>query len=70
MIRKIEITHDAGIEMVSVENDAIDLEAYVEDRYPGASFVLVSEAVDAEQDGRPIQYMLSRFPADRMELIV
>lgn len=36
---------------------------------PGA-IVLVSEAVDAEQDGRPIQYMLSRFPADRMELIV
>jgi hypothetical protein len=45
MIRKIEITHDAGIELVSVENDAIDLEAYVEDRYPGASYVLVSEAV-------------------------
>lgn len=45
MIRKIEITHDNGIELVSVENDAIDLDAYVEDRYPGASFLLVSEAV-------------------------
>jgi GntR family phosphonate transport system transcriptional regulator len=36
---------------------------------PGA-IVLVSEAVDADPDGRPIQYALARFPADRMELIV
>ena len=36
---------------------------------PGA-ILLVSEAVDADPDGRPIQYALSRFPADRLELIV
>ena len=36
---------------------------------PGA-ILLVSEAVDADADGKPIQYALSRFPADRMELIV
>jgi GntR family phosphonate transport system transcriptional regulator len=36
---------------------------------PGA-ILLVSESVDADPDGRPIQYALSRFPADRMELIV
>jgi GntR family phosphonate transport system transcriptional regulator len=36
---------------------------------PGA-ILLVSEAVDADLDGKPIQYALSRFPADRMELIV
>lgn len=36
---------------------------------PGA-ILLVSEAVDADPDGKPIQYLLSRFPADRMELIV
>jgi GntR family phosphonate transport system transcriptional regulator len=36
---------------------------------PGA-ILLVSESVDAEADGTPIQYGLSRFPAERMELIV
>ena len=36
---------------------------------PGA-ILLVSEAVDADADGKPISYALSRFPADRMELIV
>ncbi len=36
---------------------------------PGA-ILLVSEAIDADSEGRPIQYALSRFPADRMELIV
>jgi GntR family transcriptional regulator, phosphonate transport system regulatory protein len=36
---------------------------------PGA-ILLVSEAIDADAEGRPIQYGLSRFPADRMELIV
>lgn len=36
---------------------------------PGA-ILLVSEAVDADPEGKPIQYALSRFPADRMELIV
>lgn len=36
---------------------------------PGA-ILLVSEAVDADADGKPIQYALSRFPADRLELIV
>jgi GntR family transcriptional regulator, phosphonate transport system regulatory protein len=36
---------------------------------PGA-ILLVSEAIDADADGKPIQYALSRFPADRMELIV
>jgi GntR family phosphonate transport system transcriptional regulator len=36
---------------------------------PGA-ILLVSESIDADADGRPIQYALSRFPADRMELIV
>ena len=36
---------------------------------PG-SILLVSEAIDAELDGRPLQYALTRFPAERMELIV
>lgn len=36
---------------------------------PGA-ILLVSEAIDADPEGNPIQYALSRFPADRMELIV
>jgi GntR family phosphonate transport system transcriptional regulator len=36
---------------------------------PGA-IVLVSEAIDADPEGKPIQYALSRFPADRLELIV
>ncbi|HWA20426.1 MAG TPA: phosphonate metabolism transcriptional regulator PhnF [Devosia sp.] len=36
---------------------------------PGA-ILLVSEAVDAEEDGAPIQYGLSRFPAERLELVV
>jgi GntR family phosphonate transport system transcriptional regulator len=36
---------------------------------PGA-ILLVSEAVDADAGGAPIQYALSRFPADRMELVV
>lgn len=36
---------------------------------PGA-ILLVSESIDADGEARPIQYALSRFPADRMELIV
>ena len=36
---------------------------------PGA-ILLVSESIDADPEGKPIQYALSRFPADRMELIV
>jgi len=36
---------------------------------PGA-VVLVSEAVDADEAGTPISYGLSRFPADRLELMV
>lgn len=36
---------------------------------PGA-VVLVSEAVDADEAGTPISYGLSRFPADRLELVV
>jgi GntR family phosphonate transport system transcriptional regulator len=36
---------------------------------PGA-ILLVSESIDADRDGRPLQYALSRFPADRMELVV
>ncbi len=36
---------------------------------PGA-ILLVSESIDADPEGRPIQYALSRFPADRMELVV
>jgi len=36
---------------------------------PGA-VVLVSEAVDVDQDGVPISYALTRFPADRLELVV
>jgi GntR family phosphonate transport system transcriptional regulator len=36
---------------------------------PGA-ILLVSESIDADLEGRPIQYALSRFPADRLELIV
>lgn len=36
---------------------------------PG-SIVLVSEAVDVDQQGEPISYALTRFPAERMELVV
>lgn len=36
---------------------------------PGA-ILLVSEAVDVDDAGNPISYALSRFPADRMELVV
>lgn len=36
---------------------------------PGA-ILLVSEAVDVDSDGGPISYALSRFPAERMELVV
>ncbi|SEP71677.1 transcriptional regulator, GntR family [Devosia sp. YR412] len=36
---------------------------------PGA-IVLVSEAVDVDAGGTPISYALSRFPAERMELVV
>jgi len=36
---------------------------------PGA-ILLVSEAVDIDADGEPISYALSRFPAERMELVV
>jgi GntR family phosphonate transport system transcriptional regulator len=36
---------------------------------PGA-ILLVSESIDADPEGRPIQYALTRFPAARMELIV
>lgn len=36
---------------------------------PGA-VVLVSEAVDVDQQGIPISYALTRFPADRLELVV
>lgn len=36
---------------------------------PG-SVVLVSDAVDIDADGVPIHAMLTRFPADRMELVV
>ncbi|KQN69680.1 MULTISPECIES: phosphonate metabolism transcriptional regulator PhnF [unclassified Devosia] len=36
---------------------------------PGA-IVLVSEAVNADPDSNPLSYALSRFPAERMELVV
>lgn len=36
---------------------------------PGA-ILLVSEAIDIDADGEPISYALSRFPADRLELVV
>jgi len=36
---------------------------------PGA-ILLVSEAIDADMSGNPISYALSRFPAERMELVV
>lgn len=36
---------------------------------PGA-IVLVSEAVDIDPDGTPLSYALTRFPAERMELVV
>lgn len=36
---------------------------------PGA-ILLVSEAVDVDAEGDPISYALSRFPAERMELVV
>jgi GntR family phosphonate transport system transcriptional regulator len=34
------------------------------------AILLVSEAVDVDEDGQPISYALSRFPAERMELVV
>ena len=36
---------------------------------PGA-VLLVSDAVDIDPDGRPFHAMLTRFPADRLELVV
>lgn len=36
---------------------------------PG-TVMLVTEIVDIDADDRPIQYALSRFPADRLELVV
>lgn len=36
---------------------------------PGA-IVLVSEAIDVDPAGKPMSYALSRFPAERMELVV
>lgn len=36
---------------------------------PGA-ILLVSEAIDVDSEGNPISYALSRFPAERMELVV
>lgn len=36
---------------------------------PGA-ILLVSESVDIDAEGQPISYALSRFPAERMELVV
>jgi GntR family phosphonate transport system transcriptional regulator len=36
---------------------------------PG-TVMLVTEIVDVDADGQPIQYALTRFPADRMELVV
>ncbi|HEV7344086.1 MAG TPA: phosphonate metabolism transcriptional regulator PhnF [Devosia sp.] len=36
---------------------------------PGA-ILLVSEAVDVDAEGGPLSYALSRFPAERMELVV
>lgn len=36
---------------------------------PGA-IVLVSEGINADQNGNPLSYALSRFPAERMELVV
>ncbi|MGV8833444.1 MAG: phosphonate metabolism transcriptional regulator PhnF [Devosia sp.] len=34
------------------------------------AILLVSEAIDADSAGNPISYALSRFPAERMELVV
>jgi GntR family phosphonate transport system transcriptional regulator len=36
---------------------------------PGA-IVLVSEAIDIDPEGEPLSYALTRFPAERMELVV
>lgn len=36
---------------------------------PGA-VMLVTEIVDVDTEGQPIQYALTRFPADRLELVV
>jgi GntR family phosphonate transport system transcriptional regulator len=35
-----------------------------------AAILLVSEAIDSDEAGEPISYALSRFPAERMELVV
>lgn len=36
---------------------------------PGA-ILLVSEAIDVDDEGNPVSYALSRFPAERLELVV
>lgn len=41
--RIITITHSLGTDTVYVEDDAIVIADYVEDRYPGAAFALVEE---------------------------
>ena len=36
---------------------------------PGA-VLLRAEGIDVEEDGKPIQYLVSRFPGDRVELVI
>lgn len=60
--------YSRGSTRISARHATID-EAQALKLAPG-SVVLVSDAVDLDADGVPIHAMLTRFPADRMELVV
>ncbi|WP_423066301.1 phosphonate metabolism transcriptional regulator PhnF [Devosia sp. CN2-171] len=60
--------YSRGSTRISARHATAD-EAQVLKLAPG-SVVLVSDAVDLDADGVPIHAMLTRFPADRMELVV
>lgn len=60
--------YSRGSTRISARHATTD-EAQALNLAPG-SVVLVSDAVDLDADGVPIHAMLTRFPADRMELVV
>lgn len=60
--------YSRGTTRISARHATVE-EAQVLKLAPGA-VVLVSDAVDHDAEGVPIHAMLTRFPADRMELVV
>jgi len=60
--------YSRGSTRISARHATLD-EAQALKLAPG-SVVLVSDAVDLDVDGTPIHAMLTRFPADRLELVV